>query len=358
MKNGLCFVVVASALIGSSVFAEMSPQGVKKPPVWAVYYAWYDLDALKVKGRSNLWQWEPATNARAVPRSRAVPLIGYYDSRDKAVVRWHIQCAKAAGIDAFLVSWWGGANVSGKALEQVILPIAETEQFKVAMCSELAQFHGDTEKLAGEMGTTLKRMIANPFYLHVEGKPVVYLYQVPYEPTLTIERFRILQRGIETETGPIYWLFDKATNVGNKMNIPKEWLAVQEIQMFGFYGTFSIKREWKYDRLLPDYTRIVAAAHSVGKKICLPVHPGHDNSGFRPDDNFVIPRDNGETLKGYLRLAKDAGADAIMLTSFNEWQETTIVEPSSSWADPYQYLKILADWKGLTFVAPTLPSGR
>ena len=180
----------------------------------------------------------------------------------------------------------------------------------------------------------------------------MYLYQVPYDPTLTIERFGILQRGIEAETGPIYWLFDKVTNAGNKMDIPKEWLAVPEIQMFGFYGTFSIKREWTYDRLLTDYTRVVNAAHAAGKKICVPAHPGHDNSGFRPDDNFVMPRDNGETLRGYLRLATDVGADAIMLTSFNEWPETTVVEPSSSWADPYQYLKIIAEWKGMPFVTP------
>jgi hypothetical protein len=33
---------------------------------------------------------------------------------------------------------------------------------------------------------------------------------------------------------------------------------------------------------------------------------------------------------GYLRAAIDAGADAILLTSFNEWPETTVAEPSSS----------------------------
>jgi len=58
----------------------------------------------------------------------------------------------------------------------------------------------------------------------------------------------------------------------------------------------------------------------------------------------------------YLRAITDAGADVALLTSFNEWPETTIVEPSSSWADPYQYLKILAEWKGVTFTAPPLPA--
>jgi hypothetical protein len=92
----------------------------------------------------------------------------------------------------------------------------------------------------------------------------------------------------------------------------------------------------------------------VGKKVFLPAHPGHDNSGFRPDDHFIIPRDDGATLRGYLQAITAAEADAVLLTSFNEWPETTIVEPSSTWSDPYLYLKILAEWKGVTFHPPPL----
>jgi len=198
----------------------------------------------------------------------------------------------------------------------------------------------------------LKRMTANLFYLRVEGKPVVYLYQVPFDPKLTPETFAQLRQGVEAEVGPVYWIMDKVSNANNTMTIPANWLDVPEIPMFGFYGTFSIKRVWAYDDILPDYRRVAEAAHAKGKKVFLPVHPGHDNSGFRPDDFFVIPRDEGATLREYLRAATDARADAILVTSFNEWPETTGVEPSSSWADPYQYLKILAEWKGIPFVAP------
>ena len=67
------------------------------------------------------------------PRGKAQPLIGYYDSDNPDVVRWHMRLAKAAGIDAFLVSWWGGSNVSGKAFEQVIVPVAAEEGVKVAI---------------------------------------------------------------------------------------------------------------------------------------------------------------------------------------------------------------------------------
>jgi hypothetical protein len=46
-----------------------------------------------------------------------------------------------------------------------------------------------------------------------------------------------------------------------------------------------------------------------------------------------------------------------MVTSWNEWPESTVVEPSSSWPDPYHYLKVLAEWKGVAFNPPPLPKG-
>jgi hypothetical protein len=85
-------------------------------------------------GKSSMW----TVDGTAEPRSKAQPLVGYYDSDNAEVVRWHIRLAKAAGIDAFLVSWWGGANISDRAFEKVILPVAAEEKFQVALCSELA----------------------------------------------------------------------------------------------------------------------------------------------------------------------------------------------------------------------------
>lgn len=322
-----------------------------KPALWAMYYAWYQT-ASGPHGKSSMWTVESSGQ----PRSKAQPLAGYYDSDNAEAVRWHIRLAKACGIDAFLCSWWGGANISGKAFEQTILPLAAEEKFKVAICSELAQFHHDVNALARQTAGALLRGKDNPAYLHVDGKPLVYLYQVPFDPRLTPETFTALVRGVEAETGPVYWMMDKIANPGDRgLNFPENWLRIPDIPMMGFYGTFSIKRIWTCEDLAPHYARLVAQARAAGKKVFLPAHPGHDNSGFRPDDFFVIPREDGATLRGYLRAITDAGADVALLTSFNEWPETTVVEPSSSWPDPYLYLRILADWNGVPFNPPPHP---
>jgi hypothetical protein len=77
----------------------------------------------------------------------------------------------------------------------------------------------------------------------------------------------------------------------------------------------------------------------------------------RPDQG-ALRRRYGRTrneVRGYLRPATDADADAILLTSSNEWPETTVIEPSSSWKDPYLYLKIVAEWKGPESTRPSQP---
>ena len=53
--------------------------------------------------------------------------------------------------------------------------------------------------------------------------------------------------------------------------------------------------------------------------------------------------------------ATAAGADMISITSFNEWPETTVVEPALTWPDPYLYLKILAEFRGIRWRTPLLP---
>src|SRR5262249_53202099 len=154
----------------------------------------------------------PGTNGVAEPKSKATPLIGYYDSTNREVVRWHIRLAKAAGIDGFLVSWWDNANVSGTAWRNAILPVAAEEHFKVGICNELAQFHGNVQVLIRQTVELLNASKSSGAYLRLDNKPVLYLYQVPFAPRLTPETFEQLQRGVEAEVGPVYWVMDKVAS--------------------------------------------------------------------------------------------------------------------------------------------------
>ena len=363
-KRVVSCLMIMAAMLAAPCGQASDATPVKKPLLLAAYYVWYHSGGHPQSPWAGWVKPEARDNALAVAARRpgeppiasaARPLAGFYDSADRAVADWHVRLAQAAGIDAFLVSWWDAVNGRDKAFEQGILAAAEKRGFKVALLDERAQFHKDLGQYEAMLARALKKYKDSPAYLRVEGKPVVYLYQVASDPGLTPGDFTALKAHVEREVGAVYWIVDKiahdpqAARRGEAEKcIPAPWLATAGIDAFGFYSTFSNFRAHRYEELIGNYKRLASLAHGAGKKMLLPVHPGHDNSHFRTD-GYTMPRREGATLRDYLRAATDAGADYILVTSWNEWPETTVVEPSSSWPDPYAYLKILAQWKGMEF---------
>ena len=348
----------------------------RRPMLVANYYVWYRSGTdpkepfagwVRPERQRNLptpdSKFGPADEPRIA--STAYPLIGLYDSKNTDVAQWHVKLAKAAGIQAFLVDWWGTHKDRDQAWEGGILAAAEQCNFKVALLDERAQFHSDFTWYKDSLTRAVSRFHHSAAYLRIDSKPVVYLYQIAGKATLTPAKFKELKSYVEAAEGPIYWIVDKIVHdhtaartgqLDEVKRIPAEWLDTPGIDCFAFYSTFSNFRACRYEDLVGKYRYLTGLAHAAGKKMLLPVHPGHDNSRFN-DEPYVMPRRDGQTLRDYLRAAEDAGADIIMITSWNEWPETTVVEPSATWQDPYQYLKILTDWRGLEFPEspPELP---
>jgi len=360
-------VIVALALFfGGNVLATESA----KPLLLANYYIWYaDADGyrnqpyhhwLTDQARTNYSAkgWPPDGPRAGDAASVLWPLAGLYDSRDPEVLDWHVRLAKAAGIDAFVVSWFGEDRMY--ASFDVLLEKAQLHQFKIAKLDELAQFGGDWENYKRDSVKFLKRYGDQPAYLKIDGKPVVYLYQTN-NARITPAMFTDLKAYVEADYGPVYWIMDKLVHNNRSggdpdllKTIPSEWLNLAGPDSLGLYSTFSHFRANTHAELAGKYAYLTKIAHDAGKKMLLPVHPGHDNSGLSSTP-YQMDRRNGDTFRDFLRAATEAKADFVMVTSFNEWPESTVIEPSSSWADPYQYLKILADWKGVTFMKPEEP---
>ncbi|MFT5127056.1 MAG: glycoprotein endo-alpha-1,2-mannosidase [Rhodothermales bacterium] len=349
-------LILLSLVLAISAFAD--------PLVLANYYAWYHTDEghqgwTRPGGKKNPKALAVQRPGEPVLASAAYPLIGPYDSANSAVAAWHVKLAEAAGIDAFLVDWWGTHKGRDANIDAGILPAVEGLGFKFALLDERAQFHNDWPRYKASALAALKRYKDSPAYLKIDGKPVYYLYQVAAAPTLTPAKFADLRQDVEAALGPVYWIVNTIAHAhreppAQQKRIPQDWLATEGVDAFAFYSTFSNFRAHRYDELIGKYRYLSGLAHGAGKKMLLPVHPGHDNSHFR-DDSYIMPRRNGQTLRDFLRAATDAKADFVMITSWNEWPETTVIEPSSSWPDPYLYLRILAEWRGQSFTPPALP---
>jgi hypothetical protein len=343
----------------------------KHPLVFASYYVWYKSgDAKKpyagwVRPSMRVPAGAKRHGSHGEPHiaSTAYPLAGLYDSADPAVAEWHVRLAKSAGIDAFLVSWWGAHDGRARAFERGILPAAEKLGFKVALLDERAQFHKDLDQYKAMAAKFLRDYKDSPAYLRIDGRPVIYLYQVAAGPTLTPEKFAELKEYVEARVGPVYWIVDKLAHdpaaarrgdADRVKRIPEPWLKTPGVDALGFYSTFSHFRAHTHAELAGKYRYLAGLARAAGKKSLLPVHPGHDNSRFSANA-YVMPRRDGATLRDYLRAASEAEADFVMVTSWNEWPETTVVEPSVTWADPYRYLRIIAEWRGVAFGDPAPP---
>ena len=96
------------------------------------------------------------------------------------------------------------------------------------------------------------------------------------------------------------------------------------------------------------FARICAQAHRH-HLLCAPsVGPGYD-ARRAIGDPTVKPRRGGLTYDSMWHAAIRSGADAVTITSFNEWQEGTQIEPAAppDWRGLYRYASYNGAW-GLT----------
>ncbi len=293
------------------------------------------------------------------------PLIGPYDQGDREVVRWHFRLAKAAGIDGFLCSWWKSnqhgmmSDWQAELFEKVLLPIAQEENFKVGIIDENAHYQRDYDQLVSRITTYLPRYATNPAYLKIKGQPVWFIYQV-WDDWLTSAQAQTYIDAAESKVGDVYWIFDKlkASASGSpptvRMYVAAEWLAIKKIDCFGTYSYFGHWRDMRPAVIEELYQGFAQNVRAAGHAVELPFSPGHDNTAVNPAP-LVVARKDGEVLRTFLRAIDAAKPDLAVVCSFNEWFEMTEVEPSSTWSDPYLFLKIIAQWQGREWHTPVLP---
>jgi len=222
VSSGILFFFIMTITVGPiCVRAEERA----KPLVFAHYYTWYTTGY----GPNKNWgQWSHLGPSEFYPNgcdperilfspsireisSCAYPLAGPYDSDNREVVRWHIRLAKAAGIDAFSVDWWGDAHWQNPkswtrhVFEDVVLPVAEEEDFKVFLFDETAEFYKDLDEVADWSAKALVKYATSPAYLRLDGKPVFAIYQ-RWSGRMSQEECRTLMDSVERNAKLDYYL--------------------------------------------------------------------------------------------------------------------------------------------------------
>jgi len=315
----LFLVALLGILLQSPGRASAAPAA--RPPmqssadklVLAFYYTWFD---------EATWTYDRLSDLPAEP----------YVSRDRGVMGRHIDQAKGAGIDAFVVAWYGPEGESNQTEPNLaaLLDEASARGFKIAVLFETdSPFLGSTGAATNALQHLLSVHANHPAYLRVDGRPVVFFWR----PTLYgVDAWASIRNQVDPNRNSI-WIsegvdtaylsvFDGHHLYSNTWNPPADLTATN--QKFA--------------------TRVAAMRSSTGadRIWVATVMPGYNDVKIRPGSGFAKDREGGAYYERAWQAAIDSDPRWIVINSFNEWPEGSFIEPSVAFGD--QFLGLTAGW--------------
>jgi Glycosyl hydrolase family 99 len=278
-------------------------------PALAYYYIWFN----------------PSSWRRA---KRDIPLLGRYSSDEQQVMRTHVEWAKSAGLDGFIVSWKSTTPLDRRLAK--LVAIADAKHFKLAVIYEGLDFerrplsvgkvYADLEQFAAEYGR-------NPAF-HVFGKKPTVIWSGTWE--FTTQQVASVTRRLR---GRLDILASEKNLAGYQ-------------RLAGVVGGDAYYWSSANPDTYPDYPKKLvemgAAVHARHGLWIAPASVGFDARLL--GGHTIVPRKNGETLRTEYSGALASSPDAVGVISWNEFSENSQIEPSTKYGD--KYLKVLADILG------------
>jgi glycoprotein endo-alpha-1,2-mannosidase len=292
MRSAIMYVFVVLACACAPALATMPPAPTdgEQPLVTAFYYPWFATTT--VDGSYAHWSQYghlPPNDISSV----YYPALGVYSSDDPTVLDGQMREIQRAGIDQIAVSWWGKGS-------------PEDQRLPAVMTAAHARGIGIAIHIEPYRGRTVASVVSDVAYLQGLGIQTIYVYQ-PF--TLP----------------PASWADANDAFHAEGLTTYAETPFVGQAIAGHFSGIYT------YDIVTwtgAKFVRICAEAHAHGL-LCAPsVGPGYD-ARRATGDPTVKPRRRGLTYDSMWQAAIRAGADSITITSFNEWQEGTQIEPAA-----------------------------
>ena len=289
------------------------------PKVFAFYYQWY---------RMSDWNGEKPTasyNRNPLP----------YDSGNPLVIEKHLLQARQAGLDGFIVSWLGMGTPEERNLQQLVSRLPPGFEFALYLETFYPAFQSE-QAIVDHLGHALEKYGSHPNYLRIDGRPVVYAFSTLH-----------VLRQIGTGWNPDYlevWqnVLDRLRERGHRPFLvgegrPFETKAFEVFDGMHAYGTRGPEfTEW-LNSSMSLVARSWAAVHGGPRRVYgASILPGYDDRHLPGrKEHTYFPRENGALYRQQWDSATRAGSDQALVVSFNEWPETTNIEPNMESGDLY-----------------------
>ncbi len=286
--------------------AAGSQQATPPAPVLAYYYLWFD---------------EPSWNRAKTD----FPELGRYSSDDPRVMRQHIQWAKSARIDGFIVSW-KNTPVNNRRL-QLLAGIAKEENFKLAMIYQGLDFDRNPlgrDRVRIDFEYFARLFAPDQVFIRMSGKPL----------TILSGTWKYTHDDVAAITDPVR----STLQVLSTEKSVAGYRRIADVTDGDAYYWSSVDPQSQpdYESKLNDMSE---AVHGDSKLWVAPFAPGFDArqiGGAR-----AVQRDDGRTMALQYRAATSSSPDVLGLISWNEFSENTFVEPSLHLG--HRYLSIVLD---------------
>jgi len=244
-----------------------------------------------------------------------------YDGGDAETLRRHLQQASDAGINVLACAWFGPQEdrINGNCLK--LLKLAEGTKVKVALFADSGAFTNlfSEDGMVEALQTIQNDWATSPAYYKVDGKPAVFVWQPEaLGGAKNVDAWRrVRERADPGHT--MYW-FGGST----------EFSYLNEFDAMVF---FDITWESAPGRAMTSYLGKLKGY--PGKPFVGTVMPGYDESRNRPSSTHVIrPHDPDYYRATWNAVIKNC-AQAVVITSFNEFKEGSFIEPSQQYGTTY-----------------------
>lgn len=250
----------------------------------AFYYGWFP-QGWKQQGYDPFTMYQPA--------------IGYYSSSDVATIAQQIASMQYGHLDAGILSWWGQGTRTDQAVPLDLQAAAGTP-WKWTLYYEA---EGSADPGVGQIQSDLAyiadRYVGDPSYLHLNGKPVIFVYGDP----------------------------------GDSCGMSDRWAQANAVM--GFYVVLKVFSGYRTCGTQPDSWHQYGPAKDVSevKGHSYSVSPGFDKPG---ESGPRLERDPARFEQSVQAMVA-SGQPLQLVTTFNEWGEGTSVENANEWASASGY---------------------